>query len=86
MRRLFFLECKKLVKSVTYWLFVAAMAVVFWMNYGNVDKEEIDNASSPSSVFFHAKDGQYAVQKPDLSEKSEQNKMMLGLTGRLLQS
>jgi len=86
MRQLFMLECKKTVTSVVYWLFVAGIAVVFWLGYGNVDEEEISDASSPSSVFYCAQDGQYAVEKDDLSEKSGQDQMMLALTNKLLHS
>lgn len=84
MRRLFLMECKKIVTSVLYWLFVIAIVFIFWLNYGNVDKEEISDASSPSSIFYCAQDGQYAAEQNDLSEKSVQGQMMLGLTKRLL--
>ena len=84
MIQLFMLECKKIVTSVIYWLFVISIAIVFWFNYGNVDKEEISDADSPSSIFYCARDDQYAKEKDDLSEESGQNRMMLGLTRRLL--
>lgn len=84
MIQLFMLECKKIVTSVIYWLFVIGIAIVFWFNYGNVDKEEISDAGSSSSIFYCAQDGQYAEEKDDLSEESGQNRMMLGLTRRLL--
>lgn len=86
MRRLFILECKKIVTSVIYWLFVAAMAVVFWLNYGKVDEEQIREASNPSSLFYCAQDGQYADEQNHLLGKDGQDQMMLGLTKRLLQS
>lgn len=86
MRRLFILECKKIVTSVIYWLFVAAMAVVFLLNYGNVDEEEILDASSPDSLFYQAQDGQYAEEQDYLSGKDGQEQMMQGLTKRLLHS
>ena len=80
MRRLFLMECKKIVTSVLYWLFVIAIVFIFWLNYGNVDKEEISDASSPSSIFYCAQDGQYAAEQNDFSEKSVQGQIMLGLT------
>jgi len=84
MRRLLILECKKIATSVIYWLFVIAITFVFWLNYGNVDKEEINNASSASSLFYCAQDGKYAVEQNNLSEKNGQNQMMIGLTRKLL--
>ena len=79
MGQLFMLECKKTVTGIIYWLFVAALTFVFWLNYGNVDSEEINNAASPSSIFYCAQDGQYASE-----ENSGQNQMMLAVTKRLL--
>ena len=84
MMKLFMMECKKIITSVIYWLFVIAITFVFWLNYGNVDKEEISDASSPSSIFYCAEDGQYAMGKDGLSEKSGQNQMMIGLTKKLI--
>ncbi len=86
MRRLFILECKKIVTSVVYWLFVAAMAVVFLLNYGDVDEEQIADDSSPCSLFYCAKDGKYADEQDHLSGKDGQNQMMQGLTKKLLHS
>ena len=63
MRRLFMLECKKIAASAIYWLFAAAIIVVFWFNYGNVDEEQIRNASDPSSLFYSARDGQYRSER-----------------------
>lgn len=86
MRRLFILECKKIVTSVVYWLFVAAMAVVFLFNYGDVDEEQIADDSSPCSLFYCAKDGKYADEQDHLSGKDGQDQMMQGLTKKLLHS
>ncbi len=86
MRRLFILECKKIVTGIIYWLFVAALAVVFWLNYGNVDGEQIRDVSSPSSLFYQAQDGQYPEGQDYLSGKDRQNQMMQGLTKKLLHS
>lgn len=86
MRRLFILECKKIVTGIIYWLFVAALAVVFWLNYGNVDGEQIRDVSSPSSLFYQAQDGQYPEENDYLSGKDGQNQMMQGLTKKLLHS
>lgn len=86
MRRLFILECKKIATGVIYWLFVAALAVVFWLDYGNVDEEQIRDASDPSSLFYLAQDGQYAEEQDHLSGIEGQNQMMQGLTKKLLHS
>lgn len=86
MRRLFMLECKKIAASAIYWLFAAAIIVVFWFNYGNVDEEQIRNASDPSSLFYSARDGQYAAEQENLSGEDGQDQMMLGLTKKLLHS
>lgn len=82
--KLFFLECKRIGKNVTWWLFVAAITVVFLMNYGNVDREEISNASDTSSVFYNARDGLYASGQNIMADKNKQNQMMLALTRKLL--
>lgn len=86
MRRLYKLECKKTLKSVVYWLYVVAITAVFWLNYGNADRDEINDASNPSSVFYCAKDGQYAAEQNNLSDKNVQNQMMLAVTRKLLHS
>jgi len=84
MRQLLILECKKTVTNPIYWLFTIAIAFVFCLNYGNIDQEEIRNASSPSSIFYCAQNGQYAAEKGNLSEKNGQNQMMLAVTKKLL--
>lgn len=86
MRRLFILECKKIITGVMYWLFVAAMGVVFFLNYGDVDGEEMAGASSPDSLFYCAEDGQYAEEQEHLSGKDGQEQMMQGLTKKLQNS
>lgn len=86
MRQLYKLECKKTLTSVVYWLYVVAITAVFWLNYGNADRDEINDASNPSSVFYCAKDGQYAAEQNNLSDKNVQNQMMLAVTRKLLHS
>lgn len=86
MRQLYKLECKKTLTSVVYWLYVVAITAVFWLNYGNADRDEINDASNPSSMFYCAKDGQYAVEQKNLSDKNVQNQMMLAVARKLLHS
>lgn len=84
MGHLLILECKKAATNIIYWMFVAALAFVFYLDYGNVESEEINHAANPSSMFYHAPEGQYATEKKNLSEKSSQKQMMLAVTKKLL--
>lgn len=84
MRQLFLLECKKTVTGITYWLFVAVITAAFWFNYGDIDREEINNASEPFSLFYNAEDNKYAPEPKGLSDEKGQQEMMLGVTIRLL--
>lgn len=86
MKHLFLFECKKIITDKIYWLFIAAITVVFVLNYGNIDTEEIHQASQNTSVFYIAKNNQYAPEQKGLSDKGQQKKMMSALTSKLLYS
>lgn len=85
MKQLFLLECKKIGKSIVFWLFVLVLCVSFFMNYGNVAEVEIESSSAPESVFYTSSDGQYATSKANiLTDETAQNKMMVNATSRLI--
>lgn len=83
MKNLFIMECKKIAKGVSYWLYVVALFVTGIQNYDVVVESELRRADNPVSVFYMAEDGAYAKSTDALNEDI-QNKMMIGATTRLL--
>lgn len=85
MKQLFWIECKKIGKSIVFWFFVLALCLTYFLNYGTIAEDEIGRSADPESVFYMASDGQYAANQEDiLSNESAQNKMMMSATNRLL--
>lgn len=85
MKRLFIIECKKIAKSVLYWLYVAALFVTVIKNYNAAVESELSQTDSPSSVFYTAKNGVYA-EETDRLNKETQHAMMTGAAKRLISS
>lgn len=85
MKQLFWIECKKIGKSVVFWLYILVLCFAYFYNYGTVVEDEIERSSNPESIFYTAPDGQYAVSQEDISSnESVQDRMMLSATSRLL--
>lgn len=84
MRQLFVLECRQILTSITYWLFIAAITATFWLDYGDIDREEIRDASQPASVFYSSQNNTYAPEPKGLEDEGRQKEMMLALAKKLL--
>lgn len=85
MNRLFIMECKKIGKSVLYWLFVIAVSVTSVRNYDTVVNSELRQTDNPASIFYIAEDGVYA-ENAGISNEDTQRTMMIGATKRLMSS
>lgn len=83
MNCLFIMECKKIGKSVLYWLYVIALFVSTIRNYDSVVESELSQTDNPASVFYTAKDGIYA-ESADMLNEDTQHAMMIGATKQLL--
>lgn len=84
MKYLFLTECKKIVTSISYWLYIAALSATVILNYNPVVTNELEQANSPASVFYTAKDGVYA--KTNEKQMEMQHTMMIGAVKRLFNS
>lgn len=85
MKRLFVMECRKIMRSVLYWLYIAALAVTVIQNYETAVKEELRRTDNPASVFYIAENGAYADNTDKLSEDAGHT-MMIETTRRLIDS
>ena len=74
MMRLFGMECKKIVKSILYWVLVLALLAVSLYQYDPSVESELRRTNDPTSVFYTAPDGDYA----------EERTMMIGATKLLM--
>lgn len=84
MKQLFFIECKKVLRSVVFWIFVLILFLTFFMHYGNIAEDEIIQTHNPSSLFYSAPNNEYAPEERGLSDANEQEMMMLSATKKLL--
>ncbi|GFI23911.1 hypothetical protein IMSAGC011_02701 [Lachnospiraceae bacterium] len=84
MKQLFFIECKKILKSIVFWIFALILFVTFFMHYGNMAKDEIMQAHNPSSLFYSDPNNEYTPEQRGLSNANEQEMMMLLATKKLL--
>lgn len=85
MINLFWMECKKIVRGIPYWLYVIALLATSIQNFDAVVESELSRTDDPASVFYMAKNGVYAEAADGLNEDVQQ-KMMAGATKRLLNS
>lgn len=83
MKNLFVMECKKIVRSISYWLYVVALLAISFQNYDIVVESELRQTDNPASVFYIAENGVYAETADNLN-KEMQHTMMIGATKRLL--
>lgn len=60
MKRLFLMECRKITRSVLYWLYLAALVVTVMQNYETTVENELGQTDNPASVFYIAENGVYA--------------------------
>lgn len=85
MRRLFGMECRKIARSIIYWLYAAALTILCIQNYDSAAENEIRRAGDPNSVFYIAENDAYAQESAGSAEDM-QRAMMLGAAERLLNS
>ncbi len=83
MKRLFFMECRKITRSVLYWLYIAALVITVIQNYETTVESELRQTDNPASVFYIAENGAYANNTDKLSEDAEHT-MMIEATERLI--
>lgn len=83
MKRLFLMECRKITRSVLYWLYIAALVVTVIQNYETTVENELCQTDNPASVFYIAENGAYANNTDKLSEDAEHT-MMIEATERLI--
>ncbi len=83
MKNLFVMECKKIVRSFLYWLYVIALISASIHNYETVVESELSRTDDPASVFYIAENGVYA-ETADEQDEDMQRTMMIGATKRLL--
>lgn len=63
MMRLFGMECKKIAKSILYWVLVLALLAVSLYQYDPSVESELWRTNDPASVFCTAPDGNYAEER-----------------------
>lgn len=84
MKQLFGLECKKILRSTTYWFYVLVLVITFLLNYGNIAEKLIKNADDSTSLFYIDPKDEYATKEKNLDDASQQQEMMVSVTKRLL--
>ncbi len=84
MMRLFGMECKKIARSILYWVLVLALSSVSFFQYEPAVESELRRASNPASVFYIAPDGGYGSERSSVPNKAMERAMMTGATKRLI--
>lgn len=82
--RLFWMECKKVLKSVSFWLYVLVLIFICVKDYDETVKSEMGSKDDKTSVFYISANGVYDGDKDVISKEEEQKNMMSGATERLL--
>lgn len=85
MKRLFLMECRKITRSILYWLYLAALVVTVMQNYETTVENELDQTDNPASVFYIAENGVYAENTDPLGEDTG-HRMMMEATKRLMEN
>lgn len=55
MKRLFLMECRKITRSVLYWLYLAALVVTVMQNYETTVENELGQTDNPLPYFISRK-------------------------------
>lgn len=84
MMRLFGMECKKIAKSVLYWVLVLALLAVSLYQYDPSVESELRRTNDPASVFYTALDGDYAEERSSVPDEAMERTMMIGATKLLM--
>lgn len=81
---LFGMECKKIAKSILYWVLVLALLSVSILQYEPTVDSELRRADDPASVFYTASSGAYAEERNSSPDEMTEHAMMVGATNRLI--
>lgn len=84
MMRLFGMECKKIAKSVLYWVLVLALLAVSLYQYDPSVESELRRTNDPASVFYTAPNGDYAKERNSVPDEAMEHTMMIGATKLLM--
>ena len=84
MMRLFGMECKKIAKSILYWVLVLALLTVSLYQYDPSVESELRRTNDPASVFYTAADGSYAEERNTVPDAAMEHAMMIGATKLLM--
>ncbi len=84
MMRLFGMECKKIAKSILYWVLVLALLAVSLYQYDPSVESELRRTNDPASVFYTAADGNYAEERNTVPDTAMEHAMMIGATKLLM--
>ena len=80
---LFGMECKKIVKSILYWVLVLALLAVSLYQYEPAVESELQRTNDPVSIFYTTSDG-YADEHSSIPDEAMEHAMMIGATNRLI--
>lgn len=81
---LFGTECKKIAKSILYWVLVLALLAVCLFQYEPTVKSELQRTKNPASVFYIAPNSSYADERSGVPDEAMERAMMIGATNRLM--
>ena len=81
---LFGMECKKIAKSILYWVLVLALLAVSLFQYEPAVQSELHRTNDPASVFYIASSGGYADERIGVPDEAMERAMMIGATNRLM--
>lgn len=81
---LFGMECKKIARSILYWVLVLALLAVSLFQYEPVVQSELQRTNDPASVFYIASSGSYADERSGVPDETMEHAMMIGATNRLM--
>lgn len=81
---LFGMECKKIAKSVLYWVLVLVLLAVSLYQYDPSVESELRRIDDPASVFYTATDGNYAEERNSVPDEAMEHTMMIGATKLLM--
>ena len=84
MIRLFGMECKRIARSILYWVLVLALLVVTLYQYDPSVESELRRTDDPASVFYTAPNGVYAEERSTVPDAAMEQAMMVGATKLLM--
>lgn len=81
---LFGMECKKIAKSILYWVLALALLAVSVFQYEPAVESELQRTNDPASVFYTTSSGSYAEECIGVPDEATEHAMMIGATNRLI--